>query len=156
MPCGPLQVPLAVGAVRIIGSWEARAVDRTPLAYVGTSTCCCVELQIRNGSRAICVYSNAFSLLGLSQLHYIIVKTRSSSKKTNGELGKTIFRLYVITVIGLPMKYFALKPLCVMLVSVRNLSVMEEPVECWVDGRVLPQSREIKSALDVEPSRSSK
>lgn len=54
------------------------------------------------------------------------------------------------------MEYFALKPLCVTLVSVRNLSIMEEPVECWVEGRVLPQSREIKLALDVGPSRTSK
>lgn len=65
-------------------------------------------------------------------------------------------KVQAVTVICLPMEYFALKPLCVTLVSVRNLSIMEEPVECWVDGRVLPQSREIKLALDVEPSRSSK
>lgn len=40
MPCGPLQVPLTAGAVRIVGLWETRAVDRTPLTYIGTSTCC--------------------------------------------------------------------------------------------------------------------
>lgn len=61
-----------------------------------------------------------------------------------------------MNLIHLLMEYFALKPLCVTLWSVRNLSNMEEPVECWVEGRLLPQSREIKLALDVEPSRSSK
>lgn len=43
--CGPLQVPLTVGAVRIVGSWETRTVEDTPLTYVGTSTCCCKEFK---------------------------------------------------------------------------------------------------------------
>lgn len=68
----------------------------------------------------------------------------------------TIFTLFEIHVIHLPIEYLALKPLCVALMSVRNLSSKEEPVECWVDGRVSPQSLEIRSALRVEPSRSSK
>lgn len=56
----------------------------------------------------------------------------------------------------LPMEYLALKPLWVTLVSVRNLSSKKEPVESWVDGRVLPQSLEMSSAFKLEPSCSSR
>lgn len=41
MACGPHQVPLTAGSIRVVGSWEARTVDFTPLTYVGTSTCSC-------------------------------------------------------------------------------------------------------------------
>lgn len=71
--CRPLQVPFTVGAVGIVGSWEARAVDRTALTYVGTSTCCCVELQMQNKGRAISVCRSTFSLFGPNQLHVRIL-----------------------------------------------------------------------------------
>lgn len=56
VPCGSLKVPLTVGAVRIVGSWEARTVEYTSLTYVGTSTCSCEEFEIQNECRAICVW----------------------------------------------------------------------------------------------------
>lgn len=69
-----------------------------------------------------------------------------------------ICTLFIISGIfrNLPIENFALNPLCVTLVSVRNRSRMEEPVECWVEGLVLPHSLEIKFALNIEPSLTSK
>ena len=54
------------------------------------------------------------------------------------------------------MEYLALKPLCTTLVSVRKRSSMEEAVECWVEGRVLPHSLAMGSASNVAPSLSSR
>lgn len=51
--CGSLQVPLTTGAIRIVGAWEAWAVDHTPLTYVGASTCCCEEFELQNQNRAL-------------------------------------------------------------------------------------------------------
>lgn len=41
MARGSLQVPLTAGAVGVVGSWEAGAVERPTLADVGASTSCC-------------------------------------------------------------------------------------------------------------------
>lgn len=54
-----------------------------------------------------------------------------------------------------PMEYLALKPLCVMLLSVRKRRYMVEPVECSVEGLVLPHSFARELASEVAPSRSS-